>query len=199
MKVRTDERRKAEGKKSEITTCQGGTSDGRPINPSTYDRMRGYIRVGKHPPTNAGKRHAQRQEAEIRKNAEGEIHVRVVKVYCHDTEEKGNYWTVWVKKADPDERTGMEYSYGRTEVQGELWKEPTTTGRAWMKDRTAAKEAVDCPKCNAPAGAQCTTQPNGEGDKTNPHKARVFAYYDTGAERPEDVKADRLGRGHGGY
>ena len=192
-KVRADERRKDEGLKSDITDCQTDTG----INASTSARMRGYYRVGKWPDTNAGKRHAKAQQAEIRGNAEGDLNVIVLRLYCQDSETPANYWTVWVKVTH--DRRGMTKQYGRTEEQGEQHQHEMGTRNLWQKDRLAAKQAVICPKCNAPAGSQCTTQPNGD-TTTNPHKARVFAYYDAGNIEPStEVKRDRLGGGHGGY
>ena len=199
-RVRADERRKAGGAASNITTCQARNSDGKPIAASIGDRLRGYRRVLKFPDTKGGKRNAQQASDEIRASGEGDLHTRVLRVYCHDTEVAGYYWTVWVNRAASDERgfvvrEGMRRGYGKgTEIA--TYHE----GRAWMADRTAAKNAVECPKCGAPAGQQCTTQDYPDGSKTNAHKPRVFAYYDAEGQEPASgSKRERLGGGHGGY
>lgn len=215
-RVRADERRKDEGGKSRLTTCQHGA-----IADSISERLTGYTRTHEFPATPAGKRQAQEVMREMRDAGEGELNARIWKVYCHDVDPPKERWTVWVRNV-PVVMTGEGGEFtvpreGMRRPKGEGTEIATyERGREWMTDRAKAKAAIACPKCLAPIGEPCRTVPyrweegerdipldaegNPEGKNTNPHKPRVFAYYDQeGAEAPEGTRADRLGEGHGGY
>ncbi len=144
--------------------------------------------------TPAGKKEAQRKGEEYKN--EGEYFVRVRRVYCKDTNPAGYRYTVWLKTRDKREQeTGRAREparagshYGGAQYGG--------GGSGWFRYRNDAK-SVECPKCDAPAGANCVTEIYPEGKRTNTHKARVFKWAeenDVDLEgRQRGDKAIRLG------
>lgn len=188
-RLNLEEARRKKGENN-ISTCQQ-------VSPSLQKRLKGYTRVHMFPDSPAGKRKAENAEIGYRENA---FDVQVRRMYCHDGNPKGNYWTVWVRDSGNPETAGARWSAGSEAsghksggtfyARGARRSDPRrrTVGqgrRGWYDFRPEARAKVSCPKCNAPIGESCVTEEyrmvDGElvkfGKDTNSHRPRVEKYF----------------------
>ena len=184
-----EEARRKKGQNN-ISTCQQ-------VSPSLQKRLKGYTRVRMFPDSPAGKRKAEKAEISYRENA---FDVQVRRMYCHDGNPKGNYWTVWVRDSGNPETAGARWSAGSDAsghksggtfyARGERRSDPKRRSvgqgrRGWYDYRPEARAKVSCPKCNAPIGESCVTDEyrmvDGTlekfGKDTNSHRPRVEKYF----------------------
>ena len=152
-----EEKKRREGRNN-ISTCQ---TPSKSMRPRLTDR--GYVRAHMFPLTPAGKRQAVKKEIEYRENSQ---QVQVHRMYCHDAEPKGNYWTVWVQPylkstresaggGGSGHKSGGTF-YARGARRGDERRQATAGRSGWYQYRPEAR-AVSCPKCNAPVGLTCVT------------------------------------------
>jgi hypothetical protein len=168
-RTRLDESRAKRGE-SNLSQCKDPETG---ISPAVANVLKGFERIHMFADTPAGKKKAKEKGDEYRK--EGEYFVRVRRVYCKDTNPAGYRHTVWLKTRDKRElETGKERNpAGQGAHYGSASIGRGATG--WFRYRNDAK-AVECPKCDAPEGANCVTGIYPEGKRTNTHKARVFKW-----------------------
>lgn len=159
-------------------------------------RLYGFIRVRAYPDTDKGKESAERFADKTRYDFEGELFVRVRRVYCRDLEE--HRWTVWVKQVKEGDKDAPRKARRTKKIrkEGKLITKSTygggfQYGRDWGEFRGIAKKTVECPKCKAPVDEACVKDmdfyPRGDSlsnydakerrkIRTNPHKERVLKY-----------------------
>lgn len=139
------------------------------LSPSVRKALKGYVRVSFYADTPKGKSRATARGNKLRDEYEGELFVRVRRVYCKDSRQWG--WSVWVKRTGVAERT-QNVIYTDTEGKRQVRKETrlesvmaprrekaggfgTGTVRSWTAYRSQAKKKVSCPKCDAPKDYPC--------------------------------------------
>lgn len=145
-----------------------------------------YVRVAKFPQTESGKAKAKARAAEIRREGEGELFVRVRAVRFKSTGEK--VWAVYAKGIGTGRLAPVQYGRGSVGQQTDAFRE-------WTAYRQVAKETQACPKCNAPMTVACVSRldlypenaTQADVDRvlittrrryrTNVHKERVDAYF----------------------
>jgi hypothetical protein len=192
-----EESKRKRGENS-ISTCQ---TPSKSMQPRLTEK--GYVRAHMYPPTPAGKKQAIKKEIEYREdNAQVQVH----RMYCHDADPKGNYWTVWVQPYEKGTResaggggsghksAGTFYARGARRYEE---KRRATSG-GWYALRPEARAAVSCPKCNAPIGKTCVTalyvEEDGElvryGKPTNSHRQRVEKYLEESGRTLKDVEEE---------
>jgi len=138
---------------------------------------------------------------------EEDIQVRVLRVYCRDVPKPAKYWTVWVGRAVQETASGggTRQATGQSAFRTDSGYRSGLRGRArtrkgYHSGGTAAiRNAVACPKCEAPIGENCTKgrmYPDAirmleAGELTraqafgNPHRERIEAFKET-LEEEED-------------
>lgn len=138
------------------------------LNDTTARTLNGYIRTNFYADNASGKKSAKAKGDEIRREYEGEVFVRVYRVYCKDSRRWG--WSVWVKPTGTKERVRNYWA----DVDGKMTKIRGTeemtviaprsekaggfseaSSRDWTKWRGASKKKVACPKCFAPKDYPC--------------------------------------------
>jgi hypothetical protein len=139
------------------------------LSPSVQKALKGYVRVGFYADNANGKSDAKKRGKKLSDEYEGELFVRVRRVYCKDSRQWG--WSVWVKQTGTREETVSVFGVdqeGKRTVRKETRlasvmaprKEKaggfgTGTVRSWTAYRSAAKKKVSCPKCDAPKDFPC--------------------------------------------
>lgn len=174
------------------------------------ERLYKFIRVRAYSDDDKGKDAAERFADKTREEFEGELNVKVRRVYCRDL---GEYrWTVWVKQVELDEdRNVKKYAPRRARrtvkkrQDGKLKTQIIDAGgfqfgREWGQFRGVAKRTVSCPKCQAPVDEPCVKDMEfyARGDnlenytatqrrkiRTNPHKERVIKYLEENQTKDE--------------
>ena len=136
--------------------------------------------------------------------------VRVLQVYCRDTPKPGKYWTVWVGQSLPPGASGgirgSTYQEGwRDDEYRSGLRGKTASKKGYQTGATANIRSVECPKCAAPIGENCTGQYQyeeaqklyAEGKLTkkqarsgNPHRARIKLYESTLEEQEDNPDED---------
>ena len=143
------------------------------LSPSVQKALKGYVRVSFYADTPKGKSRANSRANKLRNEYEGELFVRVRRVYCKDSRQWG--WSVWVKRTGIVERTRSVFytdAEGKRQVRQEAYMDQinaprtmkgggfgTGTVRSWTSYRSAAKKKVSCPKCDAPKDYPCAKGP----------------------------------------
>jgi hypothetical protein len=138
------------------------------LSPSVQKALKGYIRVAFYADSPKGKSRAKARGKQLSDEYEGELFVRVRRVYCKDSRQWG--WSVWVKRTGMREETysvfGMKDGVRTVSQQTRMVsvmaprKEAaggfgSSTVRSWTVYRSAAKKKVSCPKCDAPKDFPC--------------------------------------------
>jgi hypothetical protein len=138
------------------------------LSPSFRKALGGYIRISFYADTPAGKRRAQQKKKQLAREYEGELNIRVYRVYCKDSRQWG--WSVWVRQVAFMEKKYATFSTDeegnrvvRVETYDDTFKAPRGGDefgshgnvRSWTAYRSAAKKKVSCPKCDAPKDFPC--------------------------------------------
>ena len=210
-------------KTRQIATCQA-SDDNKGIAKSYKKQLgpnwRTYQRVALFSPTgwghNAAKKYAEEIKYETYGGEEGENlmvtdsaehrSVKVLKIYCRDTDPKGMYWTVWVGIRRREGYFGTdEIPKGTEGTQNITYAYRSglreSGQRSYHSGMTKKYKSVECPKCEAPVGQNCTKSRQypeairmleaGELTRAqafgNPHAERRKKYREE-QEREEDVR-----------
>lgn len=178
------------------------------LSPSFRKALGGYIRVSFYADTPAGKRRAQQKKKELAREYEGELNIRVYRVYCKDSRQWG--WSVWVRQAAWMEKKYTTFStdeegnrVARVETYDSIFKAPRSGDefgahgnvRSWTAYRSVAKKKVSCPKCDAPIDYPCVNERGVEEgiyeEDGKPMTAEQAEKYKAGRGLVKEVRARR--------
>ena len=197
-------------KTRQISTCQVGDDNvgvAEAYKKQLGPNWRTYKRVALFSPTTKGHQAAKKYASEIKyETYTGEMgenamvtewaenrSVKVLKVYCRDTDPKGNYWTVWVGFRSRESYFGTDEIPRGTEGTQHMTYQYRSGlrrpgQRSYHSGETGKFKTVQCPKCEAPVGESCRTETYPAGKVTNPHSARRKKYFEEQSEKKEEAE-----------